>query len=176
MAAQATTAFSNGSFETPIVAPNVFQTFVPGQDMGLWQVESGTVDLVDNSYWQAAEGNQSVDLNGGGPGAVSQTFTTKPGTKYTVTYDLAGNPVVDPTYSPPVKTGKALIDGQTFQDFTFDTTGKTPTNMGYVTRQFTFVANNTSTKLTFAGTNVGSHGPVIDDVRVQSCCSCSSCS
>ncbi|WP_443034974.1 hypothetical protein [Streptomyces sp. BE133] len=53
--------------------------------------------------------------------------------------------------------------------------------MGYVTRRFTFVANSTSTKLTFASTSgPTAYGPVIDDVKVKSCsrrgnCSSSSC-
>ncbi|WP_225840347.1 choice-of-anchor C family protein [Streptomyces sp. NK08204] len=172
VAAQAaTTAFTNGSFETPTAPPNSFSTFFTGQNMGLWHVEGGSVDLVDDGYWQAAEGSQSVDLNGGNAGVLSQTFRTEPGTKYTVTYSLAGNP----DGGPAVKRGNVRIDGQDFQDFTFDVSGKTRTNMGYVTRQFTFVANRTSTKLTFASTISGAHGPVIDDVKVKCCHSCQSC-
>ncbi|MFI2368201.1 choice-of-anchor C family protein [Streptomyces sp. NPDC018833] len=169
----ATTAFTNGSFETPAAPPNFFASFFAGQTMGLWRVESGSVDLVDDGFWEAAEGSQSVDLNGGTAGTVSQTFTTEPGTKYTVTYSLAGNPGGAPT----VKTGEARIDGQNFQDFTFNTAGKTFADMGYVTRQFTFVATDTSTKLTFASTSGPSaYGPVIDDVKVKSCSSCGNCS
>lgn len=172
VAAQATTAFTNGSFETPTAPPNFWASYFAGQTMGLWQVESGNVDLVER-FWQAAEGNQSVDLNGNSAGTLSQTFTTEPGTKYTVTYSLAGNPGGAPT----VKTGEVRIDGQNFQDFTFNTAGKTFANMGYVTRQFTFVANNSSTKLTFASTSgLTSYGPVIDDVKVKSCSSCGNCS
>ncbi|MER6616494.1 choice-of-anchor C family protein [Streptomyces xantholiticus] len=169
----ATTAFTNGSFETPTAPPNYWTTFYAGQTMGLWQVEGGDVDLKDDGVWQAAEGNQSVDLNGGTAGTVSQTFTTEPGTKYTVTYSLAGNP----GGAPIVKRGEVRVDGQNFQDFTFNTVGKTFANMGYVTRQFTFVANNPSTKLTFASTSgPTAYGPVIDDVKVKSCSSCGNCS
>lgn len=174
VAAQAaTTAFTNGSFETPTAPTNFFTTYFAGQTMGLWEVESGSVDLVDDGFWQTAEGDQSVDLNGLTAGTLSQTFTTEPGTKYTVTYSLAGNPGGAPT----VKTGEVRIDGQNFQDFTFNTAGKTFANMGYVTRQFTFVANNPSTKLTFASTSGPSaYGPVIDDVKVKNCSSCGNCS
>ncbi|MGW0776819.1 choice-of-anchor C family protein [Streptomyces sp. NPDC002835] len=169
VAAQAAnTAFTNGSFETPTAPANSYATYFAGQTMGLWQVESGSVDLSGAGFWEAAEGDQSVDLNGRVAGTLSQTFTTEPGTRYTVTYSLAGNPGGEPT----VKTGEVLIDGQNFQDFTFNTTGKTFTNMGYVTRQFTFVANNPSTKLTFASSTVGFAGPVLDDVKVEVCSSC----
>lgn len=158
--------FDGGSFETPTVAANTFQNSAMGQSLGPWRVASGNVDLIGAGYWQAAEGDQSVDLNGASAGAVSQTFSTTPGTAYTVTYSLAGNP----GDSTKLKTGKVLIEGQNFQDFSFDTTGKTTTNMGYVRRQVTFVATSTSTTLTFASTTPNSAwGPVIDDVTVKSC-------
>ncbi|WP_190823699.1 choice-of-anchor C family protein [Saccharopolyspora pogona] len=158
--------FDDGSFETPTVAANTFQNFAMGQSIGPWRVASGNVDLIGAGFWQAADGDQSVDLNGANAGAVSQTFKTVPGTGYTVTYSLAGNP----GESTKLKTGKVLIDGQNFQDFSFDTTGKTTTNMGYVRRQVTFVATSTSTTLTFASTTPNSAwGPVIDDVTVNPC-------
>ncbi|MFI2184246.1 choice-of-anchor C family protein [Streptomyces sioyaensis] len=164
----AVSRFDDGSFETPEVKPSTFDEFAAGQSFGPWKVARGTVDLIGAGYWQAAEGDQSLDLNGNDAGAVSQTFTTKPGTRYTVTYSLAGNPELDQV--PPLKTGKVLIDGQNVQDLSFDVTGKTKRNMGYVRRQVTFVATGPSTTLTFASTTLHSAtGPVIDDVTVERC-------
>jgi choice-of-anchor C domain-containing protein len=164
--------FDDGSFETPKAPANSFQTFSAGQLIGPWQVASGTVDLIGAGFWQASEGDQSVDLNGNNTGTVSQTFTTVPGTTYTVTYSLAGNPDAAPT----VKTGNIQIGGQVFQDFSFNVAGKTRTNMGYVRRQVTFVATTASTTLTFASTTPNSAaGPVLDDVTVQPCPPCPSC-
>lgn len=140
--------FDDGSFEYPTVPANSYATFSAGQSIGPWLVTSGGVDLIHSGFWQAAEGNQSVDLNALQPGTVAQTFTTTPGTTYTVTYAVAGN--VDS--GPTVKTGQVLVDGQVFQDFAFDITGKTKTNMGYVKRQVTFVASGTTTTLAFAST------------------------
>lgn len=159
--------FDDGSFETPRVPANSFSTIAAGQSIGPWRVTTGSVDLIGAGYWQAAEGEQSVDLNGTTTGGVAQSFTTTVGTTYTVTYSLAGNPGGAPT----VKTGRVLIDGQNFQDFSFDVTGKTFANMGYVRRQVTFVATRTSTTLTFASTTPtnSAWGPVVDDVTVQSC-------
>ncbi|WP_158795128.1 choice-of-anchor C family protein [Streptomyces sp. NRRL S-337] len=155
---------ADGSLETPRVKPNTFQTFTAGQFLGPWKVTSGSVDLKDAGYWQAAKGKQSMDLNGNGTGAVSQTFATVTGTAYTVTYALAGN---SDGQAPAVKTGTVLIDGQNVQDLSFDATGKTHTDMGYVTRQVHFVATGKSTTLTFASTTPNSDGgPVIDDVTV----------
>ncbi len=171
-AAAAVSRFDDGSFEYPTAPAGLFQTYPAGQSIGPWTVTSGTVDLIGAGYWQAAEGDQSVDLNGLTAGAVSQTFTTKPGHKYTVSYALAGNMGNGPT----VKTGRVLVDGQVFQDFSFDITGKSPTAMGYVRRQVTFEATGTTTTLTFASTTPNSaNGPVIDDVKVKDCCDCASC-
>ncbi|MFD4398637.1 choice-of-anchor C family protein [Kitasatospora sp. NPDC058397] len=165
---RALSRFDDGSFESPKAPANSFAEFNAGQTIGPWTVTSGSVDLIGAGFWQAAEGDQSVDLNGATTGAVAQTFATVPGTTYSVTYALAGNT----SAAPAVKTGRVLVDGQDFQDFSFDITGKTPTNMGYVGRQFSFVARNASTTLTFASTNAGAAGPVVDDVQVKECKPC----
>ncbi|MFF7635039.1 choice-of-anchor C family protein [Kitasatospora sp. NPDC008050] len=170
--AQTVSRFDDGSFENPRVAVGSYTDLAAGQTIGPWQVTTGTVDLIGEGFWQAAEGDQSVDLNGVGPGAVAQTFTTVPGTTYTVTYALAGNPAG----APAVKTGSALIDGQDFQDFSFNTTGKTFANMGYVNRQFTFQATNSATTIAFTSTTAtGPYGPVLDNVRIERCAPCPPC-
>ncbi len=169
--AAAVSRFDDGSFETPTVAANTFVNVGTGGTIGPWQVTSGDVDHIGDGFWQAAEGGQSVDLNGGNAGTVAQTFTTVPGKRYTVTYSLAANPAG----GPAVKTGSVLVDGQNFRNFTFDTTGKSFGNMGYVTQEVTFVARGTSTTLAFASTNGGSYGPVIDDVMVRDCTPCPPC-
>ncbi|MFF2045321.1 choice-of-anchor C family protein [Kitasatospora sp. NPDC058170] len=170
--AQTASHFDDGSFEYPRAAANSFTTLTAGQTIGPWRVTAGSVDLIGAGFWQAAEGDQSVDLNGGNSGAVAQTFTTVPGASYTVTYALAGNPAG----APALKTGSALIDGQNFQDFSFNTTGKTLTNMGYVGRQFTFQATGSTTTVAFVSTTPNSaYGPVVDDVRIQHCTPCPPC-
>ncbi|MFF3336400.1 choice-of-anchor C family protein [Streptomyces sp. NPDC002888] len=156
--------FENGGFESPKLMQPV-KTVPTGDSIGPWKVVTGDVDLVSSGYWSVAEGSQSLDLNGYGPGEVSQTFATTPGTTYTVTYSLAGNPDQQPT----VKTGKVLVDGQDVQDFSCDTTGRSHQDMGWVTRQVTFVATSSSTTLSFRSTTANSlSGPVIDNVTVSS--------
>jgi len=158
--------FHDGGFEMPRMAPNTFHTFTVGQSIEPWKVSHGQVDVVHAGVWQAAEGDQSLDLSGFEPGAVSQTFATKPGARYTMSYKLAGNPHPE---GPVVKTGKVLIDGDKVQDFSFNTTGKSYRNMGYVNRRLTFVATGASTTLSFVNTTTPktASGPVIDDVRVE---------
>ena len=162
----AATDLSNGSFETPVIAPNTFQTFYTGQSIGAWKVTAGNVDLSGVGFWQVADGVQSLDLNGNTNGAITQTFSTAPLVTYEVSYALAGNP----HGGPAVKTGKVLINDKVAQDFSFDITGKTPAKMGYVTKEFIFTASGPSTTLQFSSTTSPSvYGPVIDNVKVESC-------
>ncbi|MFJ9611473.1 choice-of-anchor C family protein [Kitasatospora sp. NPDC101176] len=165
---RALSRFDDGSFETPKAPANSFTGVAAGQTIGPWKVTAGSVDLIGAGFWQAAEGDQSLDLNGSGSGTIAQSFTTTPGTTYSVTYALAGNP----EGGVALRTGRALIDGQDFQDFSFDVTGRTRAAMGYVGRQFTFVAQGTSTTLSFVSTVGGAYGPVLDDVQVKECTSC----
>ncbi|MDT3397775.1 choice-of-anchor C family protein [Streptomyces sp. B1866] len=172
-ATAAVSRFDDGSFEYPLAPANRFTTYAAGQSIGPWRVGAGGVDLIGAGFWQAAEGDQSVDLNSGNPGSVAQTFTTTPGRAYTVTYALAGNTGgAHGPNNPVVKTGRVLLDGQVFQDFSFDVSNATTADMGYVRRQVTFEASRATTTLTFASTTPGAYGPAIDDVRVSTCCSC----
>ncbi|WP_030057013.1 MULTISPECIES: choice-of-anchor C family protein [Streptomyces] len=165
---RALSRFDDGSFESPKAPANAFTEFNTGQVIGPWKVVGGSVDLTGAGFWQVAEGDQSLDLNGATSGTITQAFTTTPGTTYSVTYALAGNPAGGTV----LRTGRVTIDGQSFQDFTFDVTGKTRAAMGYVGRQFTFVAQNSSTTLGFASTVAGPYGPVIDNVQVTECKPC----
>jgi choice-of-anchor C domain-containing protein len=159
-------SFGAGSFEAP-QAPQApvgsFMTLSAGQSLGPWTVTEGSVDLIGARYWAASEGDQSLDLNGAEAGAVSQTFATTPGTLYTVSYSLGGNP---DSAMPAVRTGTALVDGRDVQDFSFDVTGKTQLDMGYVTQQFTFLATRPASTLTLASTTNGAYGPVIDNIQI----------
>jgi choice-of-anchor C domain-containing protein len=163
--ASAAVPFGDGSFESPVVAPNTFLDISAGQPLGRWTVTKGNVDLSGAGFWQTADGAQSLDLDGSQAGAVSQTFATSPLFAYEVSFALAGNPVD----LPLVKTGQVLVNGHVVQNLSFDTTGKTEANMGYVHRGFTFLATGTSTTLEFASTTGTGFGPVIDDVEIQPC-------
>ncbi|MFE6866163.1 choice-of-anchor C family protein [Kitasatospora sp. NPDC057692] len=165
---RALSRFDDGSFETPKAPANAFTNLTTGQTIGPWSITAGNVDLIGAGFWQAAEGDQSLDLNGSTAATVAQSFTTVPGTTYSVTYALAGNP----GGGPAVRTGRVLIDGQNFQDFSFDVTGKTRAAMGYVGHQFAFVAQGASTTLSFGSTVAGAYGPVIDNVQVTECKPC----
>jgi choice-of-anchor C domain-containing protein len=163
--AQAITGISNGSFETPVVTPNTFQLFSAGQSIGAWTVSQGDVHLIGADFWQAADGVQSLDLDGSVAGGVKQTFTTIPLLKYKISYKLAGNPAA----GPDIKTGQVLAGGNVLQSFSFNIVGKTFANMGYVAMQTHFIATALSTTLEIRSTTGSGFGPVIDKVTVQSC-------
>jgi choice-of-anchor C domain-containing protein len=166
--AQALTGFGNGSFETPVVTPGTFVNLGAGASIGAWTVSQGHVDLIGAGFWQAADGVQSVDLSGSAfpiVGGVTQSFTTVPLLKYRVSYSLAGNPAGGPT----VKTGQVLANGNVIQSFSFDITGKTLANMGYVHKVATFVATGLTSTVEFRSSVNTAFGPAIDDVDVVSC-------
>jgi choice-of-anchor C domain-containing protein len=124
------------------------------------------VDL--GPFWNASEGRNSVDLNGFNPGSVSQSFSTIPGVLYTVLFDLAGN--------PGGPQGIKTLDVSAASDLThysFSTSGKSGTNMGWTPQTFSFTATGATTTLMFKSTYVGNglfpdaaQGPAIDNVRI----------
>jgi Protein of unknown function (DUF642) len=83
----------NGSFEEG-VDPGTFVTLTATDSSSItgWKVSSGTIDYI-GTYWTAADGSRSLDMNGLAPGAISQVITGLTfGHQYEVTFDLAGNP------------------------------------------------------------------------------------
>lgn len=152
------------------VANASFERIGTGSAIGPWTVTRGDVDLSRNSLWQVAEGTQSLDLDGGRPGAVATTVRSQPGKTYRITFKLAGNPADPLGTKQKIKTGELRANGKLLQQFSFDTTGKSLTNMGYVTRTATVVSTGTLLEIEFASTmppGKAGWGPVIDDVRVS---------
>src|ERR1700737_4340875 len=86
------------------------------KDIKGWEVTRGQIDYV-STYWESAEGKRSLDLHGSpGYGGIKQTFKTKKGQKYRVTFSLAGNP----SGTVPVKKLGVKAAGKE-EDFTFNT-------------------------------------------------------
>jgi choice-of-anchor C domain-containing protein len=154
----------NGSFEEGPETPKVGEAYVglekDSTALKGWVVTDGNIDVVD-SYWKAADGKRSLDMNGSTAGAVSQTFRTKKGQKYRVRFALAGNP----GEAPMEKKLQVSAGGKT-TEFTFDITGKTRTDMGWVTKTWEFTAEADETTLQFMSLTEGCSGPALDDVVV----------
>lgn len=166
--AQALTGIGNASFETPVITPYTIVNLGAGASIGPWTVTQGHVDLMGAGFWQAADGVQSVDLSGSSvplAGGIAQSFPTLPLLKYRVSYKLAGNP----TGGPTIKSGQVLANGNVIQSFSFDVTGKTYANMGYVHKHATFIAYGLASTIEFQSNDNTAYGPVLDDVDVDSC-------
>lgn len=159
--------FQNGSFENASVDPGgSFVTLADGSmQITGWTAISGDIDYID-LYWVASNGARSLDLVGDqNVGGVEQTFDTVPGATYQVSFDLAGNPQGPPTIKPLKVSAGAVV-----QNYTFDTTGKTLSNMGWVTNQLTFTASGPTTTLSFISDTTGlgcCYGAALDNVIVQ---------
>ena len=162
---QAANLIQNGSFETATVNPNpgtsyitlgVGSTVITG-----WTVSQGTIDY-KGTLWQASNGSRSLDLGAGAsPGGIKQTFNTTVGGTYRVTFDLAGNPDGNPT----IKEMRVSAGGSS-ADFSFDTTGKSRSNMGWVSKSWGFTATGTTTTLSFLNLADTAYGPALDNVSV----------
>jgi choice-of-anchor C domain-containing protein len=153
--------FQNGSFEDGPDDIGGFITLFAGEtDITGWTVSSGSIDLI-GSYWEASDGDRSIDLNGNGLGAISQAFDTEPGAVYQVVFDMAGN--------PDGQGLKVLLASanSTANEYEFGSTGKTRGEMGWTEMSFIFQASSDSTTLEFASVSPrGAYGPALDNVRV----------
>ncbi len=135
---------------------------------GAWTVSNGSIQLITSEYAELPDGDtsasQAVDIDGDGPGAISQTLGTVAGQQYTVAFQLAG----DPDDTPTVKSLNVIVSGSVVGSYTFDTTNTSTTDMGYEPESFTFAASEPATELEFvSGDPPGSTaGAVIANVSV----------
>ena len=99
----ATNVIKNGSFEKPVVQSGGFDNIPTDADSPVltnWTIDSGNVDLLNSTYWNPADGDQSLDLDGFAPGTISQVVPTVVGQTYDVTFRYTANPespLPDPT-------------------------------------------------------------------------------
>ena len=158
----------NGSFElgSPQPSAGSFATLGAGNSsITGWTVSSGSIDWI-NGYWQAKDGTHSIDLAGGVPGGIEQTFNTVAGTVYSVNYWLSGNPDGGDIGKDGVV---AAINGSVVDASSSITgiQGSTHANMNYSLKNFTFTASGNSTTLRFTSDpSESAYGAVIDMVTV----------
>ena len=159
---QAANLVQNGSFETATVNPGASFIGLGAGSTAItgWTVSQGTIDYI-GTYWQASEGSRNLDLSGANAGGIQQTFNTTVGETYRVTFDLAGNT----DYSPTIKEMRVSAGGNS-ADFSFDITGKSRSNMGWVSKSWGFTATGTTTTLSFLNLVDTPYGPALDNVSV----------
>lgn len=132
----------------------------PGQDIGGWTVDADSVEII-SSYWQPAEGLQSLDLNGVHPGGIWQYLSTSTSEKYVLRFAAAANPE-----SPELKTMQISWGGTVLDTLTLDPAGHSKTDMGWAYHSY-IVSGFGYDVLRF--TSLGpsnAFGPAIDDVSV----------
>lgn len=154
---------ANGSFEQPAAYSGPFTTYSAGSgQLQGWTINSGSVDLI-NTLWQHSDGSYSLDMDGNAPASISQDISGLTiGQSYTVLFDLASNP---DTNGSVFKT-LTVAAGLDAQRFTFDRTGRTTSDMGWVTETFAFTAMAETETLEFMSTSAnGAYGPALDNVR-----------
>jgi choice-of-anchor C domain-containing protein len=156
----------NGSFEDPSVwqTSPVTEYAAGATDMPGWTVGGNGVDLVGETYWNAEDGDQSLDLAGPAPGSVTQTVATAPGAIYTLTWYMAGNT----NCGQAIKTMDVSWDGTLVDAPSFDDSGDSNTSMGWVELQLNVTATSASSTLEFAdATPDGSQcGSTLDNVSL----------
>jgi Ca2+-binding RTX toxin-like protein len=99
--------------------------------------------------------------------SIAQTFSTIAGQQYLVSFALAGN-----TYSgTPIRQLGVSAAGQS-EVFSFDTTGFSDDNMGWVNKTWVFTATASTTTLEFYSLSIepenAAFGPALDNVSVIS--------
>jgi choice-of-anchor C domain-containing protein len=157
--------FTNGSFELGSVNPGSGWATLGSGNPAItgWEIFDGTIDLI-GTYWQAADGSRSVDLNGNdGPAGIRQTFDTIAGDTYRIQFALAGNPD-----GAPLTKSVQVMSGAASQLFTFTIpSGTTHADMGWAYHSLLFTATSGSTTLSFLSDTAGAYyGPALDDVSV----------
>ena len=159
-------AFVNGSFESGIVS-TPFQTEGVGSTfLAPWTIVGGNIDVIGN-YWPAADGNQSIDLNGGEAGTIQQTIPTTNGCTYHVTFALSGN-----SGSGVLKEMDVYVNAFENDPIASFSTTRSAQAGEWEDETFSFTANSPgpSTTVYFRSLTQGAYGPAIDNVRVEEEC------
>jgi hypothetical protein len=164
-ATASTPAFSqtiaNGGFDQTSPSGS-YQTVssLPG-----WTV-SGDIDLI-GSYWSSQAGGRSIDLNGNGPGGISQTITgLTPGTTYIVSFFISGNP--DNSFNPNPKTALLTLGSGPGTPISYTlTAANTSSTMNWLAQSYSFVASGTTAFLGLQSTTAGSWGMAVDSFVIS---------
>ena len=158
---------TNGGFESG-PSPGAFLQLPDGSTaITGWVVTRDPIDYC-GTIWPASEGVRSIDLapsGVNGSGGIAQSFATVLGQDYLVRFDMAGNPGFGG--GDGVKSLRVSAAGQSI-DFSFDTTGHSLTDIGWVTHTWSFVATEPTTTLEFFSLDAPEvFGPTIDNVSVE---------
>lgn len=132
-------SIANGSFEANTVAASFgVDTYTVGNSLTGWEITNGSIDLVSQTYWQPADGINSIDLSGLAPGTIRQQIFVPIDGNVTISFAMAGNPDNNANVtSPVIKSLEVSLVGSGIP-FTFNATNSTLLNMGWQSRSALF--------------------------------------
>jgi hypothetical protein len=160
---------TNGGFETPDAL--TYLTVLAGQTtITPWVVGLVSVDVVDidNGFGvgDAFEGRQYLDLDGAGAGQLTQTFRTRPGVRYMITFAYGNNYVNQPSASATVRLYDTQGDILT-RTISHSTSVPGDLHWTLFKGQFTARKNTTSFELTSLSAVDSFGGILVDAVAVR---------
>ena len=173
-AAAASQLLVNGSFENVGGAPFQgwggytfgFDGFGGASALPGWTINSGNVDVTTSaSPWgPAADGSNSLDINGWEAGSISQTFATVAGKTYTVSFDYSRNAAG----APDPATATVSAGGVTYK-VSAPNDGSLGSEYNFIWKPvtFTFVGTGSPTTLTATATVPGNGGVFFDNFQVN---------
>jgi choice-of-anchor C domain-containing protein len=155
----------NGGFEEPAGCDPFCEYAAGSTAMPHWVIGGNSIDLVNTGYFQAAFGSQSVDLSGSAPGSVEQTVDTTSGVTYRLKWYMAGNPYC----GQPIKIMDVYWDGTLIAAPRFNTTGHSPSDMGWVSHERQVTAEGSTSTIEFADAtpDMSECGATLDEVSLR---------
>jgi hypothetical protein len=171
----------NGSFESPSATSSgkIIEIYAGSEPTGFtWQVNSGTVEVVQQGYVDpeqqvfsgpAYQGSQWLDLDGISAGAISQTFATMSGQLYALNFAYANNPGASFTPSATVSLFDTGTD-QTLASLSITHDSSTLSNYNWtLSGPVVFEAMGPQTTLSFVSNDVSSSstGIFLDGIQVS---------
>ena len=166
--AMAQNLLSNGSFEDTAISGGMSFEYPGSTVITNWVIGGpNNVDLIRDG-WAAQSGYQSIDLNGWGASSIGQSVSLLAGTTYNVSFWVAGNTETRFYSTSAIKSMNVFIGTDLLAgNVTFDTTGKSATDMGWEKREYSFVASSTQNYFLNFVSNMGSPmGMALDNVSV----------
>ena len=132
-----------------------------GGSGGQWQVDSGSVKLIE-SWAGSPQGGPLVDLVGGVAGSISQNVDTEVGKTYQLGFVLSGNFNIAVEHELRVGTGAATTDITVHKPDHW-----AENNLLWESRSVSFVATSSSTNISFSSLSIaGTEGALIGDISV----------
>jgi choice-of-anchor C domain-containing protein len=164
----------NGSFETVAKQTQTFVRVLAGDSTSIsnWTVVTpsiygegrGSVDVTSNKYWNAEDGNYSLDLAGTStaPGGIYQDVATTPGVEYSLSFWSA----VNGDEKPGIKhTMGVSVNGAALDKVKAVGVGRP---LHWVQNTASFTASSTTSRIEFDDTTRKDHhqGPALDNVSL----------